>query len=150
MLKTFIHRPILATVVSLLLVLLGLVGIKQLPVTRFPEIAPPSVVVSLSYPGANAETVAESAILPIEEAINGVEGMTYIQSSASNSGSGKINVFFKAGTNPDQASVNVQTRISKAASRIPVEVNESGITVMPRQSGVIMTINRYSTEAQSA
>ena len=150
MLKTFIHRPILATVVSLLLVLLGLVGIKQLPVTRFPEIAPPSVVVSLSYPGANAETVAESAILPIEEAINGVEGMTYIQSSASNSGSGKINVFFKAGTNPDQASVNVQTRISKAASRIPSEVNESGITVMPRQSGVIMTINLYSTDPQNA
>ena len=150
MLKTFIHRPILATVVSMLLVLLGLVGIKQLPVTRFPEIAPPSVVVSLSYPGANAETVAESALLPIEEAINGVEGMTYISSSASNSGSGKINVFFKAGTNPDQASVNVQTRISKAASRIPPEVNESGITVMPRQSGVIMTINLYSTDRQGA
>jgi HAE1 family hydrophobic/amphiphilic exporter-1 len=150
MLKTFIHRPVLATVISLMLILLGVVGIIKLPVTRFPEIAPPSVVVSLSYPGANAETVAESALLPLEEAINGVEGMTYISSSASNSGSGKINVFFKAGTDPNQASVNVQTRISKAANRIPAEVNESGITVTPRQSGVIMTINLYSTDPQGA
>lgn len=150
MLKTFVNRPILATVVSMLLVILGIVGMSRLPVTRFPEIAPPSVVVSLSYPGANAETVAESVLLPIEEAVNGVEGMTYIRSSASNSGSGAVNVFFKAGTDPNIASVNVQTRISKAANRIPPEVNESGITVMPRQSGVIMTINLFSKERQGA
>ncbi|QQT26394.1 efflux RND transporter permease subunit [Sphingobacterium spiritivorum] len=149
MLKTFVNRPVLATVVSILLVILGLVGLKLLPVSRFPEIAPPSVVVSLSYPGANSETVAKSVLLPIEEAINGVEDMTYIKSSASNSGSGSVQVFFKTGTNPDVASVNVQTRISKAISSIPSEVNEAGITVMPRQSGVIMTINLYSDHRDS-
>lgn len=150
MLKTFINRPVLATVVSILLVILGLVGLKLLPVSRFPEIAPPSVVVSLSYPGANSETVAKSVLLPIEEAINGVENMSYIKSSASNSGSGSVQVFFKTGTNPDVASVNVQTRISKAISSIPPEVNEAGITVMPRQSGVIMTINLYSDHKDSS
>ncbi|SEF73730.1 efflux RND transporter permease subunit [Sphingobacterium lactis] len=144
MLKTFVSRPVLATVVSIILVILGLVGLKLLPVTRFPEIAPPSVVVSLSYPGATAETVASSVLLPIEEAINGVENMTYIKSTASNSGSGSVTVYFKTGTNPDVASVNVQTRISKAISSIPAEVNEAGITTMPRQSGVIMTINIFS------
>lgn len=116
----------------------------QLPITRFPEIAPPSVTVSTSYPGANAETVAGAVLLPIEEAINGVANMTYLRSSATNSGSGKITVFFKTGTNPDQASVNVQTRVSKASSNIPAEVIESGITVEPRQSGIIMTINIFS------
>ena len=149
MLKTFINRPVLATVVSLILVILGLVGLKTLPVTRFPEIAPPSVVVSLSYPGANSETVAESVLLPIEEAINGVEDMTYIKSTATNSGSGTVQVFFKTGTNPDIASVNVQTRISKAVSSIPSEVNQNGITVQPRQSGAIMTINMYSNHKDS-
>lgn len=144
MLKTFVDRPILASVISILLIILGLVGLKLLPVSRFPEIAPPSVVVSLSYPGADAETVAKSVLLPIEETINGVENMTYMRSNASNSGSGSVNVFFKTGTNPDVASVNVQTRISRAISSIPSEVNEAGITVMPRQSGVIMTINVYS------
>ncbi len=144
MLKVFVERPVLATVVSIVLVILGLVGMKLLPVTRFPEIAPPSVVVSLSYPGADAETVAKSVLLPIEEAINGVEDMTYIRSTASNSGAGTVTVFFKTGTNPDVASVNVQTRISRAISAIPAEVNEAGITTMPRQSGVIMTINLYS------
>ncbi len=146
MLKTFINRPVLATVVSTMLIILGLVGMSQLPITRFPEIAPPSVTVSMSYPGATAETVAQSVLLPIEEAINGVENMTYIRSSASNSGSGNVNVFFKAGTNADQASVNVQTRISRAVNQIPPEVNEAGITVMPRQSGIIMTINLYSVD----
>ena len=144
MLKTFVNKPVLATVMSLILLILGLVGLKTLPITRFPEIAPPSVVVSLSYPGANAETVAESVLLPIEEAINGVEDMTYIRSSSTNSGSGTVQVFFKTGTNPDIASVNVQTRISKAVSSIPSEVNENGITVQPRQSGAIMTINIFS------
>lgn len=149
MLKTFINKPVLATVLSLILVILGLVGLKTLPITRFPEIAPPSVVVSLSYPGANSETVAESVLLPIEEAINGVEDMTYIRSSATNSGSGSVQVFFKTGTNPDIASVNVQTRISKAISAIPAEVNENGITVQPRQSGAIMTINIFSNRTDT-
>jgi len=145
MLQTFINRPVLATVISTLLVILGLVSMWQLPITRFPDIAPPSVTVSTSYPGANAETVAGAVLLPIEEAINGVPDMTYIRSSATNSGSGNITVFFKTGTDPNQASVNVQTRVSKATSRIPPEVIESGITVEPRQSGIIMTINIFST-----
>jgi len=149
MLKTFINRPVLATVISTLLVILGLVSMWQLPITRFPEIAPPSVTVSTSYPGANAETVAAAVLLPIEEAINGVPNMTYIRSSATNSGSGNITVFFQTGTDPNQASVNVQTRVSKANSRIPAEVIESGITVEPRQSGIIMTINIFSNRPDS-
>lgn len=144
MLKAIINRPILATIISIMFVMLGLVGLTLLPITRFPEIAPPSVTVSTSYPGANAETVAQSVLLPIEESINGVDNMTYISSKASNSGSGTINVFFKAGTDPDQAAVNVQNRVSKASSDLPSEVNENGISVTPRQSGNIMTINFYS------
>ncbi len=148
MLKTIISRPVLATVISIMLVILGLVGMTQLPITRFPEIAPPSVVVTMSYPGANAETVAQSVLLPIEEAINGVDHMTYVRSTASNTGSGTITVFFEVGTNPDQAAVNVQTRVSRAASQIPAEVNEAGISVMPRQSGIIMTIDLYSDQEE--
>lgn len=144
MLKEIINRPILSAVISIILVLLGVIGAFFLPITRFPEIAPPSVTVSLSYPGASAETVAQSVLLPIEEAINGVDGMTYISSKASNSGSGSIVVNFEAGTDPDQAAVNVQNRVSKASGDVPSEVNEAGITVSPRQSGNIMTINVYS------
>lgn len=144
MLKEIINRPILSAVISIILVLLGAIGAFFLPITRFPEIAPPSVTVSLSYPGASAETVAQSVLLPIEEAINGVDGMTYISSKASNSGSGSIVVNFEVGTDPDQAAVNVQNRVSKASGQIPSEVNESGITVAPRQSGNIMTINIYA------
>lgn len=148
MLKNIITKPILATVLSLILVLLGLLGMGKLPITRFPEIAPPSVQVSVSYPGASSETVAQSVLLPIEEAINGVDNMTYIESRASNSGSGVINVYFKSGTIPDQAAVNVQTRVSKASSQIPSEVIEAGISVTPRQRGNIMTINLYSDHPQ--
>lgn len=144
MLKNIITKPILATVLSLLLVLLGFLGMDKLPITRFPEIAPPSVQVSVSYPGASSETVAQSVLLPIEESVNGVDNMTYIESRASNSGSGVINVYFEAGTNPDQAAVNVQTRVSKASNQIPSEVVEAGISVTPRQRGNIMTINLYS------
>lgn len=139
----------LATVISIMFIVLGIVGITQLSVTRFPDIAPPSVTVSLSYPGANAETVANAVLLPVEEAINGVENMTYIKSTASNSGSGNINVFFKLGTNPDQAAVNVQNRITKAVNSIPSEVAEAGISVTKRQSGNIMTIDLYSEDPDS-
>src|SRR5699024_412907 len=144
MFKTFIERPVLATTVSILLVILGAVSITMLPITRFPEIAPPSVVVSASYPGANAETVAQSVLLPLEEAINGVDNMTYISSNSTNSGSGTVQVFFKSGTDPEIASVNVQTRISKAIASLASEGNDNGVTVMPRESGSIMTINIYS------
>lgn len=144
MLKSIISRPILSVVISIMFIMLGLIGLLKLPITRFPEIAPPSVSVTMSYPGASAETMAQSVLLPIEEAINGVDNMTYITSRASNSGSGSISVFFKAGTNPDQAAVNVQNRVSKATGQIPAEVNEAGISVTPRQSGNIMTINVFS------
>jgi HAE1 family hydrophobic/amphiphilic exporter-1 len=143
MLKKFINRPVLATVISMILVLLGIVGIVKLPITRFPQIAPPSVSVSASYSGADAGTVAQSVLLPLEERINGVQDMTYIKSRAS-TGSGTVNIFFKAGTDPNQAAVNVQTRVSKAQSRLPTSVIENGVTVTPRQKGVVMTLNIYS------
>src|SRR5699024_1348684 len=145
MLKKFIDRPILSTVISLLILLLGLVGLIELPVTRFPEIAPPSVNVSASYPGASAETVANSVLLPLESAINGVEDMSYMRSKAS-TGSASINIFFKQGTNPDQAAVNVQNRVSKANTDLPGEVVENGVTVEPQQRGSIMTLNIYSDD----
>ncbi|RAV30944.1 efflux RND transporter permease subunit [Sinomicrobium soli] len=150
MLKKIIERPVLASVISLLLVIFGIVGIIDLPITRFPEIAPPSVSVTTSYPGGNAETVASSVLLPLEEAINGVEDMTYMRSIANNSGSGTISVFFKPGTDPDVAAVNIQNRISKVSNRIPPEVNESGISVVKRLSGNIMTINLFSDSPDSS
>lgn len=145
-LQRFIERPILATVLSILIVLLGVVGMMSLPVTRFPDIAPPSVNVSLSYPGANSETVAKAVLLPIEEAINGVEGMTYINSRANNSGSGSITVYFKVGMDPDLAAVNVQNRLSAALNQIPAEVVEQGITTVKRQAGNMMTIDIFSSD----
>ncbi|MCK9271379.1 MAG: efflux RND transporter permease subunit, partial [Bacteroidales bacterium] len=110
MLKFFIDRPVFSTVISILLVILGLLGLERLPVTQYPDIAPPTVQVSASYPGANAETILESVIIPLEEEINGVEGMSYITSSASNNGRASIQVFFEQGYDPDIAAVNVQNR----------------------------------------
>lgn len=147
MFKYILSRPVLASVISLLILISGLISITRLPVTRFPDIAPPSVSISVSYPGGNAETVAKSVLLPLEEAVNGVENMTYIKSSANNSGSGSISVFFKPGTDPDIAAVNVQNSISQAVNQIPAEVNEAGISVVKRQSGSIMTINIFSDKA---
>lgn len=146
MVKKFIERPILASVISFIILLLGIVGMISLPITRFPEIAPPSVSVSASYPGAEAETVAESILLPLESRINGVEDMTYMNASAS-AGTGTIHVYFKQGTNPDQAAVNTQTRVSQAQEKLPSEVVQSGVTVTPRMSGKIMTLNVYSDDS---
>lgn len=145
MLKKFIDRPVLATVVSILILMLGLIGLIELPITRFPEIAPPSVNVSASYAGADAETVANSVLLPLESAINGVEDMSYMRSKAS-TGSASINIFFKQGTDPDQAAVNVQNRVSKATTDLPEEVVQNGLTVEPQQRGSIMTLNIYSDD----
>lgn len=150
MVRKILDRPVLATLISIVFIVLGIVGISQLSITRFPDIAPPSVSVSTSFPGANAETVAQAVLLPLEEAINGVDDMTYITSTATNSGSGKINVFFELGTDADQAAINVQNRISTAVSQIPSEVNESGISVTKRMSGNIMTINVYSEDPDGA
>lgn len=147
MLKLFIERPVLATVISILLVILGLVALFTMPVAQFPDIAPPSVQVTASYPGANAEVVARSVATPLEEAINGVENMTYMTSSAGNDGAVAINVFFELGTNPDLAAVNVQNRVAKATSLLPTEVVQAGIATQKQQNSMIMFLDLISTEA---
>ncbi|MBN1928785.1 MAG: efflux RND transporter permease subunit [Chlorobiaceae bacterium] len=144
MFERFISRPVLATVISVILVILGLVSMSQLSITRFPDIAPPSVSVTANYPGANAETVGRTVAPPLEEAINGVENMTYMTSTSSNDGSLSINVFFKQGTNADQAAVNVQNRVAQATSRLPAEVNQIGVSTIKRQNSQIMLINLSS------
>ncbi|MGI9526081.1 MAG: efflux RND transporter permease subunit [Weeksellaceae bacterium] len=144
MIKTFIERPVLSTVISIIIVLLGILGIMSLPVTTYPDIAPPTVRVSASYPGANAETVMRSVIIPIEEQVNGVEGMTYITSTASNNGSAEITVFFEQDVDPDIAAVNVQNRVARANSLLPSEVIQSGISTQRRQSGNLMFLTFYS------
>ncbi|GAB3988562.1 efflux RND transporter permease subunit [Spirosoma daeguense] len=146
MLKLFIERPVLATVISILLVILGVISLVTLPVTQFPEIAPPSVQVMASYPGANAEVVARSVATPLEEAINGVENMTYMTSSSGNDGSVAINIYFKLGTNPDLAAVNVQNRVAKATSLLPAEVIQAGISTQKQQNSMIMILNLNSDE----
>ena len=147
MLQKFIERPVLSTVVSVILLLLGVLSVMSLPVTLFPDIAPPSVVVSANYPGANAEVVARSVATPLEESINGVENMTYMTSNSSNDGSMTLTVYFKQGTNPDIASVNVQNRVAKATSLIPTEVVQAGISTQKQQNSIIMFIAVYSQDS---
>ena len=144
--KTFIDRPILAGVISVVILLVGLIGLSQLPVEQFPEIAPPTVSVSASYAGANAETVQKSVLVPLEEAINGVEDMMYMVSSATNSGSANIQIYFRQGTDGDMAMVNVQNRIASAQSLLPGEVTKSGVTVRKRQTSRIKAIAVYSPD----
>ena len=144
MLKTFIDRPVLSTVVSIIIVILGVLGLETLPVTQYPDIAPPTVQVTATYPGANAQTILESVIIPIEEQINGVEDMTYMTSSASNSGSATITVFFEQGVNPDIASVNVQNRVARANSVLPSEVTRAGVTTQKQQNSALMYVSLYS------
>ena len=144
--KTFIDRPILAGVISVMVLLVGFIGLVQLPVEQFPEIAPPTVSVSASYAGANAETVQKSVLVPLEEAINGVEDMMYMVSSATNSGSASIQIYFRQGTDGDMAMVNVQNRIASAQSLLPAEVTKSGVTVKKRQTSRIKAIAVYSPD----
>lgn len=138
MLKKFIDRPVLSTVVSIIILILGVLGLTTLPVSQYPDIAPPTVRVSANYPGANAETVLESVIIPIEEQINGVEGMSYISSTASNNGSAQIQVFFNQGIDPDIAAVNVQNRVARATPLLPREVTQSGVTTQKQQTSSLM------------
>ena len=133
----FIKRPVLSTVISIVIVLLGVIGLVSLPIEQYPDIAPPTVVVWTSYPGADAETVKNSVITPLEESINGVEGMDYISSSSS-SGSASINVLFRQGMNPDMCAVNVQNRVQQALALLPAEVTRIGVTVMKRQTSQVM------------
>ncbi|MDR1500829.1 MAG: efflux RND transporter permease subunit [Prevotella sp.] len=144
MLKSIIDNPVLATVISIIIVILGGIGLATLPVEQYPDIAPPTVKVEANYTGANADVVMNSVIIPIEEAINGVEGMTYMTSSASNSGTAEITVYFRQGIDPDIAAVNVQNRISKATPLLPQEVTQEGVTVQKQQSSMIMIINLSS------
>ena len=144
--RTFIDRPILAGVISVLILILGFISLSQLPVEQFPEIAPPTVSVSATYTGANAETVLKSVVVPLEEALNGVENMMYMTSTSSNNGSAKITVYFRQGTDPDMATVNVQNRIATAEGLLPAEVTKSGITVRKRQTSNIKQLAVYSPD----
>ncbi|KIA94470.1 MULTISPECIES: efflux RND transporter permease subunit [unclassified Flavobacterium] len=146
MFKIFIQRPVLATVISILLVILGVLGLTKLPLQQFPDIAPPSVLVTAVYPGASAETVLRSVAPSLEESINGVENMTYMSSTASNDGTLAITVFFKLGTDADQAAVNVQNRVAQATSQLPTEVVQQGVTTAKQQNSFIMGIGLYTED----
>ena len=144
MVQIFINRPVLSTVISILIVILGILGITSLPISQYPDISPVTVSVSTTYTGANAETVLKSVVIPLEEQINGVENMDYISSTASNNGSASINVFFKQGTDPDIAVVNVQNRVARANSILPSEVTRAGVITQKQNSGALMFMTFYS------
>lgn len=146
MFNRFIERPVLATVISILIVLLGGLGLLTLPVSQYPDIAPPTIVVSASYQGANAEVVLNSVIVPLEEQINGVEDMAYMRSSAGNDGSARITIVFKTGTDPDIANVNVQNRVARATSLLPQEVTRSGVSTFKTQSSNLIIFSLYSED----
>ena len=145
-LDKFINRPVLSTVISILIVILGIIGLATLPVTQYPDIAPPTVSVRATYTGANAQTVLNSVIAPLEDQINGVENMMYIQSSASNNGSADISVYFNQGTDPDMAAVNVQNRVSMAQGLLPAEVTKVGVTTQKRQNSMLLIFSLYDAE----
>ena len=144
MFKKFIERPVLSTVISIIIVILGVLGLVTLPVSQYPEIAPPTVQVSTSYQGANADVVMNSVVVPLEEQINGVEDMTYMTSTASNDGTATITINFKLGTNPDLAAVNVQNRVARATSLLPAEVTKSGVITAKRQASNVLIFAVYS------
>lgn len=144
MLKTFIERPVLSTVISIIIVVLGVISITSLPIEEYPDIAPPTIKVSASYTGANAETVLESVIIPIEEQINGVEGMSYITSTASNNGTAEITVYFDQEIDADIAAVNVQNRVARANPLLPQEVIQTGVTTQKQETSALMFISMYS------
>jgi HAE1 family hydrophobic/amphiphilic exporter-1 len=146
MFKIFIQRPVLSTVISVIIVILGVLGLIELPISQYPDIAPPTVNVSASYTGANADVVLKSIVIPLEEQINGVENMTYMTSTATNDGNASIKIFFKVGTNPDLAAVNVQNRVSRATSLLPVEVTQAGVTVTKSQSSNLLIFSLYSSD----
>ena len=145
-LRTFIERPVFSAVISITIVILGIIGLFTLPVEQYPDIAPPTIMVSTTYYGASAETLQKSVIAPLEEAINGVEDMTYMTSSATNSGSVSITVYFKQGTDPDMAAVNVQNRVSRATGQLPAEVTQVGVTTSKRQTSILQMFSLYSPD----
>ena len=143
-LDNFIKRPVLSTVISIIIVVLGLIGLMTLPISQYPDIAPPTVEVKASYQGANAQTVVNSVIAPLEEEINGVEDMTYMVSTATNTGDATISVYFKPGTDPDMAAVNVQNRVTKAQGFLPSEVTKAGVTTSKKQTSILLAFTVYS------
>lgn len=145
-LKTFIDRPILSCAISVLILILGVIGLSNLPMEQYPDIAPPTIMVSTTYTGANAETVLKSVIAPLEEAINGVENMTYMTSTATNTGSASITVYFAQGTDPDMATVNTKNRVSEVEGLLPAEVTKVGVTVEKRQNSMVKIISLYSPD----
>jgi HAE1 family hydrophobic/amphiphilic exporter-1 len=147
MFKKFIEKPVLSTVISIIIVILGILGLITLPISQYPDIAPPTVQVSASYQGANADVVMNSVVVPLEEQINGVEDMTYMTSTASNDGTATITINFKLGTNPDLAAVNVQNRVSRATSLLPAEVIRSGVVTAKRQASNLLIFGIYSDSA---
>lgn len=144
--QKFIDRPILSVVISVTLLLVGFIGLFSLPVEQYPDIAPPTVMVKASYTGANAETIQKSVIVPLEESINGVENMTYMVSEATNTGEATINIYFRQGTDPDMAAVNVQNRVSKATGLLPTEVTQIGVTTIKRQNSMLKIFSLYSED----
>jgi HAE1 family hydrophobic/amphiphilic exporter-1 len=148
MFRTFIEKPVLSSVISIIIVILGLLGLFTLPIEQYPDIAPPTISVSTRYTGANAETVLKSVITPLEEQINGVEDMTYMTSTASNDGSANIQVFFRQGIDPDMAAVNVQNRVARATGLLPADVIRSGIVTAKRQNSMLMVFSLYSENGE--
>lgn len=144
--QRFIDRPILSIIISATILLVGVIGLASLPIEQYPDIAPPTVMVSATYTGANAETIQKSVIVPLEESINGVENMTYMTSSATNNGDAKIQIYFAQGTDPDMAAVNVQNRVSKAQGQLPAEVTKVGVTTIKRQNSLLKIFGLYSED----
>ena len=144
-LKHFIERPVLASVISIVIVIAGIIGLATLPIEQYPDIAPPTVMVRASYPGASAETIQNAVIVPLEQAINGVENMTYITSSAA-VGSASVTVYFRQGTDPDMATVNVQNKVATATGQLPSEVNQIGVMTMKRQTSMVKIFSLYSPD----
>lgn len=147
-LDTFINRPVLSTVISIFIVLLGIIGLVSLPVTQYPDIAPPTISVTTTYQGANAQAVLNSVIAPLEESINGAEGMTYMESTATNTGSATINVYFEQGFDPDMAAVDVQNRVAKAQSLLPAEVTRVGVLTQKRQTSMLLGVTLYDEDGR--
>ena len=139
----FIKRPVMAISISILILAIGLISLFTLPVEQYPDIAPPTVHVSATYTGADADAVMNSVIMPLEESINGVENMMYMTSNASNTGSGDISIYFKQGTDPDMAAVNVQNRVSMAQGLLPAEVTRIGVTTQKRQTSMLVVFSLY-------
>lgn len=148
-LDRFINRPVLSTVISIFIVLLGLIGLVSLPVTQYPDIAPPTIMVSTTYTGANAQAVMNSVIAPLEESINGAEGMTYMESTATNTGAATINVYFQQGFNPDMAAVDVQNRVAKAQNLLPAEVTQVGVLTQKRQTSMLLGVALMSMDGET-